>query len=132
MTAYAWMNLSAAGGHENAPAERDQIAAQLSAADLAKAQKLSREWKPGELIPVVSASMSSRPSQQPAAAIRTTPSSNGLFPARPAKVPGRTSCNTRCTNADCYRTYDDGRQEHFQAQRKMNAFGEWEWDSGSC
>ena len=132
VTAYAWMNLSAAGGHENAPAERDEIAAKLSAADLAKAQKLSREWKPGQLIPVVSASVSARPSQKPAAAIRTTSSSNGLFPARPAKVPGRTSCNTRCMNADCYRTYDDGRQEHFQAQRKLNAFGEWEWDSGSC
>ena len=127
VTAYAWMNLSAAGGYENAPSERDQITAQLGATDLKKGQQLSREWKPGQLIPVVRAA--AQPAQSAAASPRQASSP---FPARPAKVPGRISCNTRCVNGDCYRTYDDGRQERFQAQRRMNAFGEWEWDSGSC
>ena len=60
-------------------------------------------------------------------------SSSSPFPARPAKVAGRVSCNTRCINSTCWRTFDDGRQVKFQAQRKYNAFsGEFEWDSGSC
>lgn len=55
------------------------------------------------------------------------------FPARPAKRSGVISCNTRCNNGDCYRTYDDGRQVRFQAQRKYNPISsQWEFDSGSC
>lgn len=132
ITAYAWMNLAAAGGHENAPAERDQIAARLSGTELQKAQKLSREWKLGQVLPEM------RATEKPSAATSipsqaVQPATNhSRYPSRPAKVSGRVSCNTRCSNADCYRTYDDGKQTHFQAERRLNASGEWEWDSGSC
>lgn len=55
------------------------------------------------------------------------------YPARPAAQPGRTSCNTRCFNGDCYRTYDDGRKVRFRAQHKYNPITrQWEWDSGTC
>lgn len=68
--------------------------------------------------------------------LANSPSSNqsgATFPAKPAKVAGRVSCNTRCVNSTCYRTYDDGRQIKFQAKSKYNAFtGQFEWDSGGC
>ena len=55
------------------------------------------------------------------------------FPAKPAKRAGVTSCNTRCNNGDCYRTYDDGRQVRFRAETKYNPLtSQWEFDSGSC
>jgi len=57
----------------------------------------------------------------------------GPYPARPAKTPGVTRCNTRCDNGSCYRTYDDGRKVHFQAQLKWNSLNnQFEFDSGSC
>jgi len=58
---------------------------------------------------------------------------NSLFPAKPAPRSGYVTCNTRCLNANCYRTYSDGRQTRFQAERKYNPLsGDWEYDSGSC
>lgn len=55
------------------------------------------------------------------------------YPSRPAVKPGYTTCNTRCNNGDCYRTYSDGRKVRFQAQQKFNPFtSQWEFDSGSC
>jgi uncharacterized protein len=59
------------------------------------------------------------------------PTSN--FPAAPATRPGVTSCNTRCNNGQCLRTYDSGKHVAFQAEHKFNAFNnEWEWDPGTC
>jgi hypothetical protein len=44
-----------------------------------------------------------------------------------------TTCNTRCINADCWRTYDDGEKVKFRAKRVYDSFsGDWKWDSGSC
>lgn len=64
---------------------------------------------------------------------QTSAQNSGPYPARPVSVPGRVSCNTRCVNGDCYRTYDDGRKVRFQAQQKYNMLsGQWEWDSGGC
>jgi uncharacterized protein len=39
-----WLSLAAAGG--NFTAERDFIAAKMTPAQIAEAQKLAREWKP--------------------------------------------------------------------------------------
>lgn len=62
-----------------------------------------------------------------------TQRSAGPFPPRPLKRQGVVSCATKCNNADCYRTYDDGRQVHFQAQQKWNPFeNRFEFDSGGC
>jgi hypothetical protein len=41
-----WFNLAAAGGDKDAVISRDRIAAQMTPAQVAKAQKLAREWKP--------------------------------------------------------------------------------------
>lgn len=65
----------------------------------------------------------------------TQASTSGLYPAAPtpAPKPGYTTCNTRCINGDCYRTYSDGAQKRFQAKRVFNSLsGQWEYDSGSC
>ena len=69
--------------------------------------------------------------------IRNNNGGSGLeeskYPARPAKRNGQVTCNTRCNNADCYRTYSDGRKLRIQAQSKYNALSnQWEYDSGSC
>jgi TPR repeat protein len=129
VTAYAWMNLAAASGNSDAPKERDEIAAQLSTADLQKAQALSRAWKSGQAIPEIHDA--ARLKSAPRAMTDGNVPANGPFPAKPERKPGVTSCNTRCVNAECYRTYDDGRQVHFQAKRVFE-FGEWKWDSGEC
>ena len=55
------------------------------------------------------------------------------FPAIPDKVPGVVSCNTKCLNGDCFRTYESGRTMRFQAKSRYNAIeDQWEWDPGPC
>ena len=44
--AYLWFNLAAAQGDELARTNRDNIEKQMTKAQIAKAQKLIREWKP--------------------------------------------------------------------------------------
>jgi TPR repeat protein len=44
--AYMWFNLAAAQGLQGAEEDRDQVAQQMTAAQIAEAQKLAREWKP--------------------------------------------------------------------------------------
>jgi TPR repeat protein len=44
VTAHMWFNLAAAGGYKNAVKGRDAVAAQLTPAQIAQAQKLGREW----------------------------------------------------------------------------------------
>ena len=46
VTAYMWLNLSAAQGRDGAAAFRDLIARRMTPAQIAEAQKLSRERKP--------------------------------------------------------------------------------------
>ena len=130
--AHAWLNLASAAEkpHPDAAKDRDALAADLSPAQLADAQRLAREWKLGSAMgtPRVKIAAAPPPAIEPVAA---TP--NDLFPVRPVAQAGRTSCNTRCNNGSCYRTYDNGRQVRFQAKHKYNAFtSQWEWDSGSC
>ena len=71
--------------------------------------------------------------ETPAPAPARTASADGLYPARPAARPGVTTCNTRCVNGDCYRTYDSGRKVRFQARQRFNPLtSQFEWDSGAC
>jgi TPR repeat protein len=44
--AQMWFNLAAASRNRNAMKARDMVAAQLTPAQIAEAQKLAREWKP--------------------------------------------------------------------------------------
>jgi hypothetical protein len=41
-----WFNLAAARGNKDAVKGRDMVAAKMTPAQLAEAQKLAREWKP--------------------------------------------------------------------------------------
>jgi len=47
VSAHMWLNFAAAGGIEDAVQYRDALAAKMSPAQIAKAQRLAREWKPG-------------------------------------------------------------------------------------
>ena len=44
--AHMWWNLSAAQGDADATKNRDIVAAKMTPAQIAEAQKLAREWKP--------------------------------------------------------------------------------------
>ena len=44
--AHMWFNLAAAPGYPGAAAKRDSIAANMTPAQIAEAQKLAREWQP--------------------------------------------------------------------------------------
>ena len=46
VSAYTWLNLSAAQGRDGAAAFRDLIARRMTSAQIAEAQKRAREWKP--------------------------------------------------------------------------------------
>jgi uncharacterized protein len=46
VAAYIWLNLAAAGGQPDAVRERDVAASQMTADEIAEAQRLEREWKP--------------------------------------------------------------------------------------
>ncbi len=44
--AHKWYNLAAANGEKKAVTLRDRLAKQMTPAQIAKAQRLAREWKP--------------------------------------------------------------------------------------
>ena len=131
--AYAWFNLASANEEagQKAGVARDELAKQMSKAQITEAQRLSREWKAGgdlgksSLKPAKPAAAPARPRQASADA--------SPYPARPQARPGVTTCNMNCNNGDCYRTYDTGRKARFQAPRKFDPFtSQWTWDAGTC
>lgn len=141
--AYSWITLAAANEspHPKAIEERDAMAQYVPRELMAEGQRLAREWKPGNplgksrLKPVEVASLAAAWMQKVAKAFEAKRAEEkaGLYPARPEPRPGLTTCNTRCSNGDCYRTYGDGRKVHFQARQKWNPFNnQFEWDAGSC
>jgi TPR repeat protein len=46
--AHMWFNLAAAQGDQDGAKARDQIAQRMTPAQIAEAQKLARDWKPGK------------------------------------------------------------------------------------
>jgi len=48
VTAYMWSDLASAGGDQEAGKHREGLANKMSAAEIAEAQHLAREWKPGK------------------------------------------------------------------------------------
>ncbi|TXJ02059.1 MAG: sel1 repeat family protein, partial [Aquabacterium sp.] len=132
--AYAWLNLASAAAEPppSAITERNELAERMGAAQIKEAQRLSREWRVGQNLGTTKLKEAAvRPT-----AVSTTKAAQGEdegWPARPAKRSGVTSCNTRCINDSCMRTYDDGRRVRFRAKQKWNPFSNsFEWDSGSC
>jgi hypothetical protein len=135
VVAYAWLNLAASADEPNthALAEREQIAARLRREQVVEGQRLSREWKPGQALgkskvkPVLVAE------QAPSSMQLTKASFTGRFPARPEVQQGVTTCNTRCENSTCYRTYDSGKQVEYQARQKWNPVtNRFDWDASTC
>ncbi len=129
--AHAWLNLAASMDepHPNAAEERDALAGELTPAQLADAQRLAREWKPGAAMGAPRVKVVGAPLPAP----KVVAASTGPYPPAPAARPGVVTCSTRCNNGDCYRTYADGRKTNFQAQRKYNALNnQWEFDAGGC
>src|SRR2546430_1355100 len=67
--AYAWLNLSAAQGNENAKGVRDIVIpkrSQFSSAQRAEAERLSSNWKPGQVLRRESESASAAGNMEPA------------------------------------------------------------------
>ena len=46
--AHMWLNLGAAGGNKEAAKQRDALTAEMTSEQIAEAQRLAREWKPGQ------------------------------------------------------------------------------------
>ena len=44
VSAHMWLNLAAAGGHDNAREARDSVAELMTRAQIAEAQRRAREW----------------------------------------------------------------------------------------
>lgn len=143
VVAYSWFSLaaSAESPDANAADERDAMTKYMPKNLIAEGQRLAREWKPGmalgksKLKPVDVASLQAAWADKVGKAPDAMPAEQpaGQYPARPEAKPGLTTCNTRCVNGDCYRTYGDGRKVHFQARQKWNPFNnQFEWDSGNC
>jgi TPR repeat protein len=140
--AYALYNLSAANdpsSDNKATNNRTGLIENMTVPETEAAQNLTREMaKSGNLLKALDQYMK-RPAvreKHPKAATNKSAqpvTSSDNYPARPAKIPGVVSCNTKCSNADCLRTYDDGRKVRFQAKQKWDPFeNTFKFDSGSC
>jgi uncharacterized protein len=46
ISAHVWLSLGAAGGNEDAAKNRDIVAAKMTPAQMAEAERLVRKWKP--------------------------------------------------------------------------------------
>ena len=46
--AYMWLSLGAAGGNKDAAKFRDALTANMTPAQITEAERLTREWKPGQ------------------------------------------------------------------------------------
>jgi len=131
--------------------ERDRLTDKLEMSEIEAGQALTRELaQPGNFGKALDAYLKKAQAPQPAAPTSkadkasapkagklanapTASAADDPFPPAPAKTPGRVSCNTRCINADCWRTYDDGRKVKFRAKSKWNPFeNRFEWDAGPC
>ena len=114
--AYALYNLAAAGGERDASSNRDQLVSHMSESQVEAGQALTQRMQHGHVLSALdayarTAARAPRSEQRPVA-WHSSARTNGLWPARPAKRPGVTTCSTRCVNGSCWRTYDDGRHVH--------------------
>jgi uncharacterized protein len=144
VVAFALFNLSAANAsyaEEEITTNRTSLAENMSNREIAAAQDLTRELaKPKNLLLALDkyikkpAVKEAKPVTAPAEPEESgvSASSDG-FPERPAKQPGVVSCNTRCENAACWRTYDNGKKVRFQAKQVFDPFtSQFKFDSGMC
>ena len=106
----------------------------MSNEEITAGQALSRSMQINGISKAITIYLKTKPVKkatvkQPATATQD----NSKYPSRPAKKAGVTSCNTNCNNGDCYRTYDTGKQKHFQVSPTYNPLNsQWEFNPGPC
>jgi len=135
--AYALYNLSSAqdsSSENDALKHRNSIINEMTNQEIEVGQALTREMQKKGISKTITQYLKTQqkptPKKPVAGAIPKAPSQ---YPERPSKISGKTSCNTRCFNGDCYRTYDNGKQKHFQVSPTYNPLNsQWEFNSGPC
>lgn len=124
--AYALYNSAAAGGNKQAVDNRNALGQTLSEAQMEAGQALTRRMQKEGLLKVMDAylrTVGNTPHARPERTSSRAPESqDGPWPTRPAHRPGVTSCNTRCVNGSCWRTYDDGRHVRLNVPPTMDPF----------
>lgn len=140
--AYAFYNISASKGNEKAIENREKISQDMTQKQIEIGQELSRKMLANGVIKTRNeyfteeifklAKKGNNVGQKTVSKPKSTKPSNP-YPSKPAKRPGVTSCNTNCNNGDCYRTYDNGKQKHFQISPTYNPLNsQWEYNPGPC
>lgn len=136
--AYALYNLSTAtdpSSENNALRKRNNTIETMTNQEIETAQTLTRNMQTNGISKAISLYLKNQPKSTSKKSVSeaTPKASSSSYPERPAKIPGKTSCNTRCFNGDCYRTYDNGKQKHFQVSPTYNPLNsQWEFDAGPC
>ncbi|MDE2268083.1 MAG: sel1 repeat family protein [Betaproteobacteria bacterium] len=137
IVAYALYNLAATGGSKLSVKNRKKLADNLSEAQLEAGQALTRRMQKDGMLKALDAYVREFPKASSARSERTAnrapASQGGPWPARPARRPGVTTCNTRCVNGSCWRTYDDGRHVHLNVAPTMDPFsGQLTFNAPPC
>ncbi|MDD4887874.1 MAG: tetratricopeptide repeat protein, partial [Thiomonas sp.] len=144
--AYALYDIAATKGNPAARRNRNQLEQKLSTKDLESAEKLEQQMRADKyptaaIIGFLTKKELDRPENSAeqmhaASSLRkknNTVSQNSPWPMRPAKQPGETTCNTRCINGSCWRTYDDGRHVHLNIAPSIDPFsGNMTFDPPPC
>ncbi|WP_291522093.1 tetratricopeptide repeat protein [Acidithiobacillus sp.] len=128
--AYALYNLSATGNPSKdnpATSNRTHLASIMTEQQIERAQQLTQRMQSIGVLKAINAmpvekrtAFNQNPGGTSPKSIRTT--GNSPWPARPEKVPGETTCNTRCINGSCWRTYDNGRHVHLNVAPSVDPF----------
>jgi hypothetical protein len=128
--AYALYNLSATGNpskDNRATSNRTALASRMTEQQIERAQQLTQRMQSIGVLKAINAmpvekrtAFNQNPGGTSPKSIRTT--GNSPWPARPEKVPGETTCNTRCINGSCWRTYDNGRHVHLNVAPSVDPF----------
>lgn len=135
--AYALYNHSSAkdsSSENNALNNRNSIIAKMTNQEIEIGQSLTRNMQTNAISKVITQYLKNQPKASHTKPIEDAkPKASSLYPERPAKIPGKTSCNTRCNNGDCYRTYENGKQKHFQVSPTYNPLNsQFEFNPGPC
>ena len=123
--AYALYNL-AASNSTTASSNREGLIKDMSEEEITAGQLLTQKMTSTSVTQAIDGY--SRKESKPAKRINhkiTKPMARqqgSQWPDRPAHQPGVTSCNTQCTNGDCYRTYDTGRHIHLNVPPSFDSF----------
>lgn len=135
--AYALYNLSSAkdsSSENDALKYRNSILSKMTNQEIEIGQSLTHNMQTNGISKAIKQYLKTQPKTLSKKSIVEVQSkASSLYPERPAKVFGKTSCNTRCNNGDCYRTYDNGKQKHFQVSPTYNPLNsQFEFNPGPC